>query len=55
MIDNIFREYDIRGIAGKDITRDTAFLIGKAAGSFLKQANPQAGRVSVGRDVRISS
>lgn len=55
MIDNIFREYDIRGIAGKDITRDTAFLIGKASGSLLKQVNPETGRVSVGRDVRVSS
>jgi phosphomannomutase/phosphoglucomutase len=55
LIDNIFREYDIRGIAGKDITRDTAFLIGTAFGFFLKQVNPKAGRVSVGRDVRLSS
>jgi len=55
LIDNIFREYDIRGIAGEDITRDTAFLIGKASAHFLKQANPEAKCVSVGRDVRTSS
>jgi phosphomannomutase/phosphoglucomutase len=55
LIDNIFREYDIRGIAGKDITRDTAFLIGKASGSLLKQVKPATGRVSVGRDIRLSS
>lgn len=55
MIDNIFREYDIRGIAGEDITRDTAFLIGKASGHFLLQTNPKAKCVSVGRDVRTSS
>lgn len=53
--DNIFREYDIRGIAGKDITGETAFLIGKAFSSLLKESNPEARHVSVGRDVRLSS
>ena len=53
--EKIFREYDIRGVAGEEITRDTAFLVGKASGSLLKQAYPEAKRVSVGRDVRISS
>lgn len=51
----IFREYDIRGIAGSDIDRETAFLIGKAFSSFLKKKNPLSCRVSVGRDVRLSS
>lgn len=51
----IFREYDVRGIAGSDIDRETAFLIGKAFGSFLRKKNPLAVRVSVGRDVRLSS
>lgn len=53
--ERIFREYDIRGIAGKDINRDVAFFIGKAFGEFLRNANPQAKCVSVGRDVRLSS
>lgn len=53
--DNIFREYDIRGAAGKDITGEIAFLIGKAFASLLKGLNPEARHVSVGRDVRLSS
>lgn len=51
----IFREYDIRGIAGKDLTGDMAVLIGKAFGSLLKSRIPGAKRVSVGKDVRLSS
>lgn len=31
----IFREYDIRGIAGKDLTDDDVVNIGKAAGTYL--------------------
>jgi phosphomannomutase/phosphoglucomutase len=53
--ENIFREYDIRGVAWKDITGETAFLIGKAFASLLKESNPKARHVSVGRDVRLSS
>lgn len=51
----IFREYDIRGIAGKDLTPGTAELIGRAFGSMVKARGPLAKRVSVGRDVRLSS
>lgn len=53
--EKIFREYDIRGIVGKDIDRDTACSIGKAFACFLKKKEPNARRVSVGRDVRNSS
>ncbi len=51
----IFREYDIRGVAGKDLTGDTAALIGKAFSSLVKSFIPEAKQVSVGRDVRLSS
>ena len=51
----IFREYDIRGVAGKDLAGDTAFLIGKAFSSLVKSFIPKAKQVSVGRDVRLSS
>src|SRR5208337_2007712 len=51
----IFREYDIRGVAGKDLAGDTAALIGKAFGSLVKSFIPEAKQVSVGRDVRLSS
>jgi len=51
----IFRENDIRGIAGKDLTADAALLIGRAFGILVKSSIPGAKRVSVGRDVRLSS
>ncbi|MBL0717597.1 MAG: phosphomannomutase, partial [Desulfosarcina sp.] len=34
---DIFREYDIRGIAGKDITEEDVLLIGKATGTYFQQ------------------
>ena len=53
--EKIFREYDVRGIVGSDIDDEVAFSLGKAFAIFLKLANPAATRVSVGRDVRLSS
>ena len=50
---NIFREYDIRGIAEKDLTDEVVEMIGKAYGTML--ARKGLGIVSVGRDVRLSS
>jgi phosphomannomutase/phosphoglucomutase len=55
MNDGIFREYDIRGVVGKDFDADFAFSLGRAFASLLKQTNPDAKRVSVGRDARLSS
>jgi phosphomannomutase/phosphoglucomutase len=56
---SIFREYDIRGIAGKDLSPEFAELLGKAYASLLHGKTPVAGRknltVSVGRDCRLSS
>ncbi len=49
----IFREYDIRGIYGKNITEDVYELIGKAFGTLI--LHNQGKTVSVGRDCRISS
>lgn len=50
---DIFREYDIRGIAGKDFTEDEVLLIGKAAGTYLLQRGKKT--LSVGRDCRTTS
>jgi len=50
---NIFREYDIRGIAEKDLTNETIELIGKAFGTFLGRKGLK--KFTVGRDVRLSS
>jgi phosphomannomutase/phosphoglucomutase len=49
----IFREYDIRGIAGKDLTEADVLLIGKGIGTFLKQLG--CTKLSVGRDCRVTS
>jgi phosphomannomutase / phosphoglucomutase len=53
MNENIFREYDIRGVVDKDLTADTVDAVARAIGTFFK-ANG-ASRVSVGRDARESS
>ncbi|MBI5745432.1 MAG: phosphomannomutase/phosphoglucomutase [Nitrospirae bacterium] len=49
----IFREYDIRGIVGKDLNPDVAELIGKGYGIYVRRNGKK--KVSVGRDVRVSS
>jgi phosphomannomutase/phosphoglucomutase len=49
----IFREYDIRGIAGKDLTEDVATAVAGAYATFLAEKGI-TGAVSVGRDNRPS-
>ena len=51
MKESIFREYDIRGIYGKDFTAEDSEKIGKGFGTFLGKNK----KVVVGRDVRVSS
>ncbi|MCR4287444.1 MAG: hypothetical protein NUW09_05470 [Deltaproteobacteria bacterium] len=55
--DEIFREYDIRGIFGKDLLPETAVLIAKAYAVYIKDKGvyKDGFKVSVGRDVRTSS
>lgn len=48
----IFREYDIRGIYGEDLTEDVAYTIGKAFGSFVKLKGES--KVLLGHDNRDS-
>ena len=50
---SLFREYDIRGVVGVDLTLDMAEEIGKAFGSYLIRKGKT--RISVGRDVRLTS
>jgi phosphomannomutase/phosphoglucomutase len=49
----IFREYDIRGIAGKDLTEDVATAVAGAFAAFLSEKKVK-GAISVGRDNRPS-
>ncbi len=51
----IFREYDIRGIAEKDLSDETALLIGKAYGTLIHNKFGAGAEIVVGRDNRISS
>jgi len=53
MNSEIFREYDIRGIAGKDMTGNDVVDIGKGAGTYLRSHGRH--RLTVGRDCRTSS
>ncbi len=53
MNSEMFREYDIRGIAGKDMTEDDVVLIGKGVGTFLLQHG--CSKLTVGRDCRLTS
>ncbi len=49
----MFREYDIRGIAGKDMTEDDVCLIGKGVGTFIREHGRT--KLTVGRDCRLTS
>jgi phosphomannomutase/phosphoglucomutase len=49
----IFREYDIRGVAGKDLTEEVATAVGGAFAAFLAERG-LSGTLAVGRDNRPS-
>lgn len=48
----IFREYDIRGIADRDLTDDAVLAIGKGYGTYVHKSG--INEVIIGRDVRLS-
>jgi phosphomannomutase/phosphoglucomutase len=50
---DIFREYDIRGVAGKDLTPEVARTIARAFAAFLAEKKV-SGTIAVGRDNRPS-
>lgn len=53
----IFRQYDIRGIVGRDLTTEAARAIGAAYAAYLRArgtANQRIGTIAVGRDNRPS-
>jgi phosphomannomutase/phosphoglucomutase len=53
MDQNIFREYDIRGIVGDQLTNETVSTLARAIGTFFVSNN--ARRIAVGYDARESS
>jgi phosphomannomutase/phosphoglucomutase len=49
----IFREYDIRAVVGKELTLDEVVILGKAMGSYLGRQGKK--QITLGRDGRLSS
>lgn len=49
----IFREYDIRGIVGEDLSQQVVYTLGRSYGTFLRNKGIDA--AVVGRDNRLSS
>jgi phosphomannomutase/phosphoglucomutase len=49
----IFREYDIRGVVGEDLTESNAYIIGRAYGTLLKKHDVASAVLA--RDNRLSS
>lgn len=49
----IFREYDIRGVADRDLHDDVVENIGRALGTLLRRGDRR--RIAIGRDCRLSS
>ncbi|MEF3693886.1 MAG: phosphomannomutase/phosphoglucomutase [Candidatus Cloacimonadota bacterium] len=49
----IFRQYDIRGIVGEDLTDESMYLIGKGFGSYLRKKGLSS--VVLGGDARLST
>jgi phosphomannomutase / phosphoglucomutase len=50
---HIFRQYDVRGIVGRDLTPDVGRAVGRAYAALLAERGV-SGRVAVGRDNRPS-
>jgi len=49
----IFREYDIRGVADRDLTDEVVFLLGQGYGTYVQEKGIK--ELIIGRDVRLSS
>ncbi|MGD9344368.1 MAG: phosphomannomutase/phosphoglucomutase [Candidatus Aminicenantes bacterium] len=49
----IFREYDIRGIVGKDLTPETVDLLGRGIGTYFRHQGKKD--VALGGDCRLST
>jgi phosphomannomutase/phosphoglucomutase len=55
MTDNIFREYDIRGIVRREIELDKVRDLGKAILTYFLQQKPDLSRIIIGMDGRVHS
>jgi len=50
---HVFREYDVRGVVGKDLNEDFVFNLGRAIGTYA--AGKRIKNMTIGRDCRLSS
>ena len=49
----LFREYDLRGVVGEELTEAIAEQVGRAYATMAREQG--ASRISLGRDGRLSS
>jgi phosphomannomutase / phosphoglucomutase len=54
MTRHIFREYDIRGVAERDLTSDVVERIGRGIAELIGKSVDKPPRIAVGRDCRLS-
>ena len=50
---HIFREYDIRGVADRDLHSDGVEALGRAIGTYVRRRGGET--IALGRDTRLSS
>jgi phosphomannomutase/phosphoglucomutase len=50
---HIYREYDVRGLVGKDLTPETVEILGRGFGTYASRRGVRT--VTLGRDCRLSS
>jgi phosphomannomutase/phosphoglucomutase len=55
MKDVIFRQYDIRGIIGTELSLENVYDLTRAIAAYFKQQNPNLQTIAVGADGRTSS
>ncbi|MGI6394931.1 MAG: phosphomannomutase/phosphoglucomutase [bacterium] len=51
----IFRQYDVRGHVGADLTEDFAYNLARGCAAYYKRKLPEIKKVSIGHDARESS
>lgn len=54
---HVFRQYDIRGVVGRDLDAEAARRIGRGFATLLRRSRPGSGdlRIAIGRDNRLTS
>lgn len=52
---HVFRQYDVRGVVGRDLDAEFARLLGRAFGTRVRRTTSGPVRVAVGHDNRLSS